>query len=74
MNQETKESFVGEKAERLLRGFISPEMFRRGIVCRIDDRGDPVVQFSPPLILDRSEIDFMVGTFREVLTEACAKI
>ena len=74
MNQETKESFVGEKAERLLRGFISPEMFRRGIVCRIDDRGDPVVQFSPPLIVDRSEIDMIVGTFREVLTEAVAKI
>lgn len=66
----TKESFVGAEAERLLRGFISPEMFRRGLICRSDDRGDPVVQFAPPLIVGREEIDWIAGTFREVLTNA----
>ena len=25
-------------------------MFRRGLICRADDRGDPVIQLSPPLI------------------------
>lgn len=69
-NQETKETWEGEDAERLLRGFVSPEMFRRGLICRSDDRGDPVVQLAPPLISTREDIDFMVGTLREVFTEA----
>ena len=69
-DQETKETWQGEEAERLLRGFVSPEMFRRGLICRSDDRGDPVVQLAPPLISTREDIDFMVGTLREVFTEA----
>ena len=69
-DKETKETWEGADAERLLRGFISPEMFRRGLICRSDDRGDPVVQLAPPLISTRGDIDFMVGTLREVFTEA----
>jgi len=51
----------GDSAERLLRGYVSPEMFRRGLICRSDDRGDPVVQLAPPLISTREDIDFMVA-------------
>ena len=69
-NQDTKETWQGDEAERLLRGFISPEMFRRGLICRSDDRGDPVVQLAPPLISTRDDIDWMAGTLREVFTEA----
>ncbi len=69
-NQTTKETWAGEDAERLLRGYVSPEMFRRGLICRSDDRGDPVVQLAPPLISTRADIDFMVGTMREVFTGA----
>lgn len=69
-NQETKETWEGDDAERLLRGFVTPEMFRRGLICRSDDRGDPVVQLAPPLISTRDDIDFMVGVMREVLTGA----
>jgi adenosylmethionine-8-amino-7-oxononanoate aminotransferase len=69
-DQATKETWGGDDAERLLRGFVSPEMFRRGLICRSDDRGDPVVQLAPPLISTREDIDFMVGTLRDVFTEA----
>lgn len=69
-DQETRETWTGADAERLLRGFVSPEMFRRGLICRSDDRGDPVVQLAPPLISTREDIDWMVGTLREVFTEA----
>jgi hypothetical protein len=71
-DQTSKETWAGEDAERLLRGYVSPEMFRRGLICRSDDRGDPVVQLAPPLISTRDDIDFMVGTLREVFTEAAA--
>ena len=69
-DQGTKETFEGDEAEHLLRGHLSPELFRRGLICRSDDRGDPVVQFAPPLIVGRSEIDWMVGTLREVLEDS----
>ncbi len=49
-DKETKESFTDEESETLLRGYLSAEMFERGLICRSDDRGDPVVQLSPPLI------------------------
>jgi hypothetical protein len=69
-DQDTRETWEGDEAERMLRGFISPEMFRRGLICRSDDRGDPVVQLAPPLVSARDDIDFMVGVLREVFTEA----
>jgi adenosylmethionine-8-amino-7-oxononanoate aminotransferase len=69
-NQETKETWAGDDAERLLRGYVSPEMFRRGLICRSDDRGDPVVQLAPPLISTRNDIDFMAGVLREVFSGA----
>jgi adenosylmethionine-8-amino-7-oxononanoate aminotransferase len=72
-DQATKETWYGEDAERLLRGYVSPEMFKRGLICRSDDRGDPVVQLAPPLICTRADIDYMVGTLREVF-EGAAKI
>jgi 4-aminobutyrate aminotransferase-like enzyme len=45
-------------------------MFRRGLICRSDDRGDPVVQLAPPLISTRDDIDLMVGILRDVFTGA----
>ena len=69
-DQETRETWEGADAEKMLRGFISPEIFRRGLICRSDDRGDPVVQLAPPLISTRSDIDFMTGVLREVFTAA----
>ncbi len=69
-DQATRETFEGKEGERLLRGFVSPELFRRGLICRSDDRGDPVVQIAPPLICGRAELDEIVGTLRDVLSEA----
>ena len=43
-DKETKETFDDEESETLLRGFLSGELFRRGLICRADDRGDPVIQ------------------------------
>ena len=69
-DQATKGSWSGDEAERLLRGYVSPEMFRRGLICRSDDRGDPVVQLAPPLISTRDDIDLMVGILHDVFTGA----
>jgi adenosylmethionine-8-amino-7-oxononanoate aminotransferase len=69
-NKETRETFSDEECETLLRGFLSPRLFEAGLICRADDRGDPVVQISPPLVADTAEIDEIVSILGEVLTEA----
>jgi adenosylmethionine-8-amino-7-oxononanoate aminotransferase len=46
----TKETFDEDESERLLRGFLSKALYDAGLYCRADDRGDPVIQLSPPLI------------------------
>lgn len=73
-NQETKETFNDEECEFLLRGFLSPELFRRGLICRADDRGDPVVQLSPPLIAGPEHFDEIHAILRPLLEEASVKM
>ncbi len=69
-DQDTKESFNDEESEDLLRGFLSGELYKRGLICRADDRGDPVVQLSPPLIADTEQFEEIHEVLRGVLTEA----
>jgi len=64
----TKETFNHEESERLLRGFLSKALFDAGLYCRADDRGDPVVQLSPPLTIGQPEFDMIEATLRDVLT------
>ena len=66
--------FTAAESETLLRGFLSPELFNRGLICRADDRGDPVVQISPPLIAGDEEFSQIVGILGDVLTEAWKRI
>jgi adenosylmethionine-8-amino-7-oxononanoate aminotransferase len=73
-DKETKESFSDEECETLLRGFLSGELFRRGLICRADDRGDPVIQLSPPLIAGPEQFEEMESVLRPVLTEATEKM
>ncbi len=69
-DKETKQGFTDDESETLLRGFLSPRFFERGLICRADDRGDPVVQISPPLIAGQAEFDELVGILGDVLAEA----
>jgi len=73
-DRETKESFSSEESETLLRGFLSGELFRRGLICRADDRGDPVIQLSPPLISNEEHFAEIEGVLRPVLEEASRKM
>ena len=66
----TKESFNDDECERILYGYVSKALFENGLYCRADDRGDPVIQLSPPLIADQSTFDEIEQILRTVLTEA----
>ncbi len=68
----TKETFSDEESERLLRGILTPRLFEEGLICRADDRGDPVIQLSPPLVAGVEQFDEIAGILRTVLEEAAA--
>jgi adenosylmethionine-8-amino-7-oxononanoate aminotransferase len=69
-DKRTKETFSAEESEDLLRGFLSGELYKRGLICRADDRGDPVIQLAPPLICGPEHFEEIESVLRPVLTEA----
>ena len=73
-DKETRESFTDEECEELIRGFLSPRLFEAGLICRADDRGDPVVQISPPLVARQEQFDEIAGILGDVLTEAWERL
>jgi hypothetical protein len=70
----TRETFNHDECERLLRGFLTPATFEAGLICRSDDRGDPVVQLAPPLVCDQEHFDLMAQILRDVLSRAATLI
>jgi adenosylmethionine-8-amino-7-oxononanoate aminotransferase len=73
-DQETKETFDADESEELLRGFLSGELYKHGLICRTDDRGDPIVQLSPPLIAGREQFAEIEAILRSVLSEASQRM
>jgi adenosylmethionine-8-amino-7-oxononanoate aminotransferase len=69
-DKDTRETFTDVECEWLLREYLSNALFEAGMICRADDRGDPVIQISPPLVAGQAEFDEIVRILGEVLTEA----
>jgi adenosylmethionine-8-amino-7-oxononanoate aminotransferase len=70
----TKLTFTDEECERLLKGFVSKNLYANGLYCRADDRGDPVVQLAPPLICGPDEFTEMEQILRSVLSDAWTQL
>ncbi|MCB0914414.1 MAG: aspartate aminotransferase family protein [Actinobacteria bacterium] len=68
-DKSTRETFNADESERLLRGYLSKALFDNGLYCRADDRGDPVIQLAPPLIVGQAEFDEIEQILRHVLVE-----
>jgi adenosylmethionine-8-amino-7-oxononanoate aminotransferase len=64
------ERFARAEVEPLLRGFLAPRLFELGLICRTDDRGDPVIQFAPTLVAGPDELDEIADITRAALSEA----
>jgi adenosylmethionine-8-amino-7-oxononanoate aminotransferase len=69
-DKHSKQRFDAEEAEQLLRGFLAREFYGRGLICRTDDRGDPIVQLSPPLVAGPEQFAEIEAVLRPVLSEA----
>jgi adenosylmethionine-8-amino-7-oxononanoate aminotransferase len=53
----TRESLAEEK----LMGWLSDQLKQRGLICRADDRLEPVIQLTPPLVISREEADKIIA-------------
>jgi adenosylmethionine-8-amino-7-oxononanoate aminotransferase len=72
--RETNGHYSDEEADFLLRDLLTPELVRAGLICRADDRGDPVVQLSPPLIMGPTQFEEMAAAMRQAFTLAAAAV
>src|SRR3954453_11951219 len=69
----TRQTFDDQESERLLRGFLTPKLFEAGLICRADDRGDPVIQLAPPLICGEQQFAEIEQVLHSVLSDAWAQ-
>jgi adenosylmethionine-8-amino-7-oxononanoate aminotransferase len=73
-DRQSRERFSAADADWLLRGVLSEAMDELGLLCRLDDRGEPVIQLSPPLVADRDLLDRMVSIVGQALERANAAV
>ncbi|GAA3941965.1 aspartate aminotransferase family protein [Actinomadura viridis] len=59
-----------DRKNELVRRFLPTRMRDLGLLARVDDRGDPVVQIAPPLVATREELDEIVDLLAQALTDA----
>ena len=69
-DQSTKGAFTPAEADWLLRDHLSPRLYEAGLVCRVDDRAEPVITLAPPLIAGDEELTFIADTLRDALCTA----
>jgi len=60
--------FTPEERSALIRGQVAPRLFEAGLICRADERVDPVVQLSPVLTCGEAELDEIETMLRKVLS------
>jgi adenosylmethionine-8-amino-7-oxononanoate aminotransferase len=73
-DRDSRETFTSDESDHLLRGFLSNRLLDLGLICRADDRGEPVVQLSPPLIAGPEQFEEINRVLRQALTEAMAEM
>lgn len=73
-DKKTHETFNEEESDRLLRDILSPALWDAGLYCRADDRGDPVIQLSPPLTIGPKEFAEIGSILRSVISETQSKL
>ncbi len=66
----TKESLD----DKDLLGWLSDRMMAQGLICRADDRLDSVIQLSPPLTIDRDDLDRICRILTDTLDELQSRL
>jgi len=66
----TKQSFTDDECNWLLRDELSPHIYNAGLICRADDRADPVLVLSPTLICGEEELRCIGKVLADALNHA----
>ncbi len=69
-DKSTRETFTEQECAFLFDQVLTGELVEHGLLCRLDDRGDPVIQLSPPLVADLELIDRIVSIVGDALVVA----
>ena len=73
-DRQTKQTFDEQEAEWLLGQVLSARLYEKGLLCRLDDRGEPVIQLSPPLVADQKVLGRIVEILGDALEFAWDKV
>ena len=69
-DQSTKEPLSDAEANWLLKRVLSDRLYERGMICRLDDRAEPIVQIAPPLVADLALFEEITEILRDGLNHA----
>src|ERR687897_1207751 len=58
-----------DEYHKYFKGVVSKKLLEGGLICRFDDKEDPVIQFSPALVSDRGVLSRIAGITDNVLTK-----
>jgi adenosylmethionine-8-amino-7-oxononanoate aminotransferase len=73
-DQATKEPLSDAEANWLLKRVLSDRLFDNGMICRLDDRSEPIVQIAPPLVADVALFEEITSILRDGLTHAAEQL
>jgi adenosylmethionine-8-amino-7-oxononanoate aminotransferase len=73
-DRETREPFEGPAAEWLLKEVLSERLWAEGLICRLDDRSDPIVQIAPPLVAGAELFEEIASILRSGLEHAAERL
>ena len=62
--------FSESERKHLLGTILSPRIFELGLVCRAEDKAEPVIQLAPPLVAGPEEFREIVRILRQAIAEA----
>jgi adenosylmethionine-8-amino-7-oxononanoate aminotransferase len=59
----------GDEYQKYFKGVVSRKLLEGGLICRFDDKDDPVIQFSPALVSDKEVLSRIAEITDGALTE-----
>jgi adenosylmethionine-8-amino-7-oxononanoate aminotransferase len=60
---------AGDEYQKYFKGVLSRKLMEGGLICRFDDKDEPVIQFSPALVSDKEVLSKIAEITDSALTE-----
>jgi adenosylmethionine-8-amino-7-oxononanoate aminotransferase len=73
-DQATREPLDEAAAGWLLKDVLSDRLWERGLICRLDDRAEPIVQIAPPLVAGIELFEELTEILRDGLSHAAEQL